>query len=93
MDKKLNDVLVADFIEEFAQALREQLQKDYERWGDTWRRRSRDGQEQRAFARFEDYLDQFNNAGVPMPWLKITGEALIAWIREKYPEVILENEG
>jgi hypothetical protein len=34
------------------------------------------------YARFNDYYDQWKNAGTPIPWLKIVGEAFIAWVRE-----------
>ena len=30
-----------------------------------------------------DYLAQFQNAGVPIPWMKVVGEALICWVRER----------
>jgi hypothetical protein len=66
----------------FAGALIGQLQDDEERWGDTWKKRPREGQEGRIFARFEDYKDQFENGGTPVPWLKIAGLALIALYRE-----------
>jgi hypothetical protein len=71
-----------DYLPEFVSVLEAQLEKDQERWGDTWKARPREGQEQRGFARFHDYEDQFLNAGIPVPWLKVAGEALIAWVRE-----------
>ena len=75
-----------DFLPETIKKLESQLLKDQERWGDTWKRRTREGQEDRAFARFNDYYDQYKNAGVPIPWLKIIGEAHIAMVREDHPE-------
>ena len=74
------------FLPFFVAALSVQLQNDEKRWGDTWRQRPREGQEERAFARFQDYLDQWKNAATPVPWLKVAGEALICWVRENYPE-------
>lgn len=71
-----------DYLPKFIEALTKQLQQDHERWGDTWKQRPREGQEERAYARFDDYHDQFVNAGVPLPWLKIAGECLIGWVRE-----------
>lgn len=71
-----------DYLPEFFKAITEQITKDNQRWGDTWKQRPREGQEDRAFARFNDYHDQFKNAGVPIPWMKIVGECLIAWVRE-----------
>ena len=77
---------LVEFVGEFAEELTAQLEKDQLRWGDTWKRRPRENQEARAMARFQDYFDQWKNAGTPMPWLKIAGEALIAWVRENHPE-------
>jgi len=80
------DKELIDFLDEFTDALRGQLARDQERWGNTWKHRPRENQEARAMARFQDYFDQWHNAGTPMPWLKIAGEALIAWVRENHPE-------
>lgn len=75
-----------DYLPAFVDALRAQLEADNARWGDTWKHRPVDGQEERAFARFQDYIDQHRNTGAPVPWLKIVGEALIAWVRENCPD-------
>lgn len=74
---------LVEYIPEFTEALKAQIEADDKRWGDTWKTRPVEGQEDRAFARFQDYYDQFKNAGTPIPWLKIVGEALIAWVRER----------
>lgn len=71
-----------DYLPQFFESIKVQLELDDARWGDTWKRRSRDGQELRVKARFDDYFDQFQNAGIPVPWMKIVGEALIAWVRD-----------
>ncbi len=84
---------LADFVEEFAERLKAQLESDQLRWGDTWRQRPRENQEARGMARFQDYYDQWKNAGIPMPWLKIAGEALIAWVRENHPEELEPGDG
>ena len=76
-----------DFLSEFGEELQEQLKNDQARWGDTWLQRPRKDQEARAMARFQDYFDQWQNTGTPVPWLKIAGEALIGWIRENHPEL------
>lgn len=70
-----------DFLPKFIEALKEQMESDQKRWGDTWKHRPVEGQEERAFARFRDYYDQFINAGIPIPWMKVVGEALICWVR------------
>lgn len=80
-DKNLQDYLVETF-----NLVNAQLEKDQKRWGDTWKKRPREGQEERAFARLLDYFDQFRNAGVPIPWEKVIGEAHIAITRENHPE-------
>ena len=77
---------LVDFLPETMSALEAQLRADQERWGNTWKNRTRAGQEARAFARFLDYYDQWKNAGVPIPWLKIMGEAHISLVRENHPE-------
>lgn len=72
-----------DYIEEFTEALKCQLQLDDTKWGDTWKKRIIGGQETRIFNDIQNYRDQFENANKPVPWLKVAGLALIAWIREK----------
>jgi len=72
-----------DYLPEFVTELTEQLKADQKRWGNTWMQRPREGQELRVKARYDDYFAQFVNAGVPVPWMKVVGEALIAWVRER----------
>lgn len=84
-------MFVWDFMTEFVAALRAQLQEDEERWGDTWRRRVRFGHEERIFNDFADYWDQYKNTGKPIPWLKVAGLAMIAWIRETQEGWALEE--
>lgn len=88
----------SDFIDEFLVELKAQLESDTERWGDTWLKRPKKGQADRMFARIREYYmeERLANALIDpsedptfidsLPWLKITGEALIGWIRERYPE-------
>jgi len=76
-----------ELLDETFKAVAEQLESDAQRWGNTWKKRPREGQEERTFARFRDYLDQYRNAGVPIPWLKIIGEAHICLVRELHPEL------
>lgn len=72
-----------DYLPEFAEALKNQLDEDEKHWGDTWQGRDISGQELRTEARFIDYFAQFKNARVPVPWLKIACGALICWVRER----------
>jgi hypothetical protein len=78
---------VWDFMKEFTNALEKQLADDDARWGDTWLKRTRQGQEERTITEFNNYFDKYLNAGVPIPWLKIIGNAMICWIREQHPEI------
>lgn len=81
------DPMIIDFVPEFLTALEEQIESDYKRWGNTWLNRPKEGQELRTKARYTDYFDMFEQAGTPIPWLKIVGGALICWIRENHPEL------
>ena len=76
-----------DFLNEFVAALREQLIGDDDRWGDVWLNRTREGQEDRIFETFEKYYKDFKENGTPINWLKVAGNALIAWVREQHPEI------
>lgn len=82
----MDDKKLLDYFEEFMKAFFVSLEDDQKRWGDTWKGRSREGQEQRVYARYRDYYDQFANAGVPIPWLKVCGEAFICWVRENHSD-------
>jgi len=78
---------VWDFLDEFMKAFKIQLENDDSRWGDTWLKRTRKGQEERTIKEFNDYFDKYLNVGTPIPWLKVIGNALICWIREQHPEI------
>jgi hypothetical protein len=76
-----------NLLPEFVNALTEQLKSDDARWGDTWLKRTRKGQEERTIATFNDYFDRYLNAGEPVNWLKVAGGAFICWYREQHPEI------
>ena len=80
-------ILVTDYLEDFCEALRDQLVEDEERWGDEWLKKSRADQSHRIFDRIQDYYEDYLEGYRDMPWLKIAGNALIAWIRDTYPEL------
>lgn len=71
-----------EYLPQFFDVVKQQIERDNIRWGQTWAKRSREGQEDRMYSRFNDYYDQWKNAGTPIPWLKIVGESFIAWVRE-----------
>lgn len=77
-----------EYLDEFVEALREQIIEDNKRWGNTWVERglvwNGKSQEQRFFEWvIEKYL-QYAHKNKPFPWLKIAGEAMIGYIREVY---------
>jgi hypothetical protein len=82
----MSEKTLLDFWGETEEKMLKQLESDQKRWGDTWKKRSVEGQEERVFARFRDYYDQFANAGVPIPWEKIIGEVHICMTRVAHPE-------
>ena len=84
-------VHVWDFLPEFSKELQAQLESDEKRWGNTWQHRDGGGQNERIYAEFDAYRDQNRYGGNPIPWLKVAGLALIAWIRENHPEVLIEQ--
>lgn len=80
-------VKVWDFMPDFLMALRAQLEEDDVRWGDTWLKRLPDGQEERTEEVFNGYFAGWRDKGIPVPWLKVAGGALICWIRDEHPEM------
>lgn len=83
----MKDIHVWDFLGSFTDALKEQLEADEKRWGNTWLQRLPEGQEVRIEEHIKTYFDQFRNANTPVPWLKIAGLAMIAWIRVNNPKL------
>lgn len=86
IEMSVSEMQVTDFLEAFTGVLRDQLDEDRVRWGDTWLKRKPDGQELRTRATFDNYFDKFEYGDEPIPWLKVAGEAMICWIRDNYPE-------
>ena len=78
------------YLPKFIEALEGQLREDEQRWGNTWLKRTRAGQEQRIQDDYNNYFDQFHNADTPIPWLKVIGNAYIAWVRENNPDLFPE---
>lgn len=76
-----------DVLPEFVLALENQLKEDDIRWGETWLKRTRKGQEERTIATFNDYFDKYLNAGRKINWLAVAGNAFICWYREQHPEI------
>jgi hypothetical protein len=74
-------------LPEFLEAMNEHFRKDDVRWGDTWLKRTRAGQEERTFVNTKNRFDKYFNAGQPIDWLAIIGDAMICWYRERHPEI------
>ena len=76
----------------FVAALYYQLIEDDERWGDEWKNRPIEEtgvwkhQNDRVMKRIDHYYKDWKHNGNPIPWLKVCGNAFIAWVRENYPE-------
>ena len=87
MKKKGTEMKVWDFMIEFCDALTKQLEDDDKKWGNTWKQRIPEGHEIRIEEHIKTYFDQWRNANQSIPWLKIAGLAMIAWIRDNHPEI------
>lgn len=76
-----------DFLPDFIKALREQLEEDDKKWGETWLHRTRKGQDERTVKSLRDKFDQFEFGKQRINWLKIAGEAFICWLREQREDI------
>lgn len=87
MDKRLKDVKLIHELKETMEDVELQLLEDEKRWGDTWKERglifNNQSQEERFFSKMQEYITDYRVMGIPVPWLKIIGEAHIALVREK----------
>ena len=85
---KILNKSLPEYLPEFFEALSQQIISDNERWGDTWKERglvwNGATQEDRLFDWVSQKLYEFDIEDKPFPWLKLAGEAMIGFIREKY---------
>jgi len=79
-----------DFLPEFMDAFKVKLEADAVRWGDTWLKRTRKGQEERTVRSTNDRFDRYLHGGQPLDNLSIIGDCYINWIREQHPEMWTE---
>jgi len=87
MDERLKNInLIAELEDTFAD-VSDQLAMDGKRYDNTWKERglvyNGQSQEERFFAKMQEYIDDYRENGTSMPWLKIIGEAHIALVRKK----------
>ena len=78
---------VVDFLDEFVEALEKDLLKGEEKYGDTWLERDRENQISRILNTHDAYYDRYEREGGNFPWVSVAGNAMIAWIRDNYPEL------
>ncbi len=90
MKRRTNPILT-EYVFIFAYSLLKQLECEPEVHGDEWRKLPRDGQEDRIYCRFEQYWVEFSRDRMPVPWLKIAALALVAWVRDNYPESLIKT--
>lgn len=88
MSKEILFKSLPAYFDEFTEALEDQITEDNERWGDTWKERGLvwkgNTQEERFYSWMEDKYIEYRYEDKPFPWLKVAGEAMIGYIREKY---------
>jgi hypothetical protein len=84
---KGDNMKIWEILPEFVESMKEHFRADDVRWGDTWLKRTRKGQEERIIGNFRDKFDKYLNAGQPIDWLAIVGDAMICWYRERHPEI------
>jgi hypothetical protein len=77
-----------EHLPELIEVMKERLVEDHKRWGDTWKRLPREGQEDRILMRILDYAADFFENDTPLPWDKIIGNCWIAMMRERHPELL-----
>ncbi len=86
---QMDSLLIRYFREEFVNKMLIQMTDDHRRNGDTWLSRYENGVESYIHQRFDEYFKNFEEAGKPIPWLKIAGYAILAQAREDHPEWLL----
>ena len=80
---------ITAYLFPFFKAFQKQIQSDDRRWADEqWKIRGWQGQEERVQRRINEYFEDYFVRGIPVPWLKIVGEAFIGWVRESFPDFL-----
>ena len=85
--RERNKMKLLDFLPEMADAMKHEYDEAEKRWGDTWLKRTRAGQDDRFIAWITNKIDQYKNAGTPIPYLSIACDCMIQWLRNKHPEI------
>lgn len=82
-----NHITTLDLFEENLSKIRKQFEADDAKWGNEFLKRTRKGQEERIFKRLNEYYDEFQKNGTPIPWEKVIGEANIGMSRRDRPDL------
>lgn len=83
---------VIDFLDEFIEAVKADLERGEKRWGDTWLKRTIAGQDERFRQYFNDRFDRAINGNEPVRYESFAGDALIGWIRVHHPELFPDGK-
>lgn len=93
------EISLVDFLPEFFKAFADQITEDQERWGNVWLERpiksnaKYDSQNVRIYNRFDDYWEELEDGLTDdIPWLKVIGNAYIAWVRLQHPELFPDGD-
>lgn len=76
-----------EFLPELMDAMTATLKEAEKRWGDTWLKRTRNGQEERTIAATINRFDKYRYGGQPLDYLAIIGDMFICWLRTNHPEI------
>jgi len=79
------------FVDAFGEALVVELAENTD-LGETWHTLPREGQEDHIVTQLEDFIADYDEGDVPVPWLKIGLLAMTAWVREKRPDLFPDTE-
>ena len=83
----IEEISLSDFVDEFAEEMKVQLQEDQMKWGYEWRKRGIWWGGLHQMDRFflwvvDKYATQRHTNLDEFPWKKVACEALIGWVRE-----------
>lgn len=80
-------IALLKYFDQFSGEFRQELTRGDERWGTEYLTRNRKGQSSRIMLRTTEYFLDFVENKNPMPWLSVVGNAYIAWLRNRHPEM------
>lgn len=87
--QETHSILIDFFKEEFVPMMVEQMKIDHRRLGDSWMMKTNQAYEKQVQKHYEEYFEMYEIDGKPIPWLKISGYAVIAQARHDHPEWLL----